>query len=97
MSLSTIDLITARETANTILEDMRLDAYIFEVEPRNENWELTIECACEIDGGWKRITLRVHKKMLLQSFIDEDVKRDLFNYWEKRLVDCKKIKGLGDN
>ncbi len=96
MSLSTIDLAKARETANTILEDMRLDAYLFEVEPRNENWELTIECACEIDGGWKRITLRVPKKVLLQSYVDEDVKRDLFNYWEKQLVDCKKIKGLGD-
>ena len=97
MSLSPIDLAKARETANTILEDMRLDAYIFEVEPRNENWELTIECACEIDGGWKTITLRVPKKILLQSFVDEDVKRDLFNYWKKRLVDCKKIKGLADN
>jgi hypothetical protein len=97
MSLSSIDLAKARETANTILEDMLLDAYIFEVEPHNETWELTVECACEIDGGWKRITLRVPKKMLLQSFIDEDIKRDLFNYWGKKLADCKKIKGLDDN
>jgi len=75
---------------------MRIDAYIFEVEPHNENWELTVECACEIDGGWQRITLRVPKKMLLQSFVDDDVKTHLFNYWKKQLADCKKIKVPGD-
>jgi hypothetical protein len=91
MSLSAIDLANARDTANALLEEMQLDAYIFEVEPHNENWELIIECACEIDGAWKRITLRVPKKMLLQSFIDEDVKNDLVNYWKKKLADCKKI------
>lgn len=96
MTLSTIDLAKARETANAILEDMRLDAYIFEVEPHNESWKLKIECACEIDGGWKRITLQVPKKLLLQSFVDDNVKKDLFNYWEKQLVDCKKIKVSGD-
>ena len=96
MSLSAIDLAKARETAKTILEDMRLDAYIFEVEPREEHWELTIECACEIDGSWQTITLRVPTDMLLQSFVDEDVKSDLFNYWEKQLAYCKKIKGATD-
>jgi len=96
MPLSTVDLVKARETASAILADMRLDAYIFEVEPHNDTWELTVECACDIDGGWQRIALRVPKKMLLQSFVDDDVKRHLLNYWKKLLVDCKKIKGLDD-
>jgi hypothetical protein len=75
---------------------MRLDAYIFELEPHNETWKLTIECACEIDGGWKSITIRVPKKHLLQSFFDEDIKSDLYDYWQKQSADCKKIEGLAD-
>ncbi|MFW2372753.1 MAG: hypothetical protein ACN4GM_06485 [Gammaproteobacteria bacterium] len=97
MTLSTNDLAKARETANAILEVMRLDAYIFEVEPHNESWQLIIECACEIDGGWKRITLQVPKELLLQSFVDDDVKKDLFNYWKQQLLDCKKINLAGDD
>jgi hypothetical protein len=89
LSLSTSDLVKARETANTILEELQLDAYIFEVEPRNDNWELKIECACEIDGSWKSFTLQVPKQMLMDGFDDDTVKQRLLEYWKKKLVTCK--------
>ena len=89
MSLSTIDLAKARDSANAILEELQLDAYIFEVEPRNESWELTIECACEIDGGWEIIKIQVPKQMLLGSFDDDKARHHLFEYWKKKLVGCK--------
>ena len=89
MSLSTLDLAKARESANTILEELQLDAFIYEVKPRDDVWELTIECACEVDGGWETITLQVPKRMLLDSFENDKVKQQLFEYCKKILADCK--------
>lgn len=89
MSLSTLDLAKARESANAILEELQLDAYLYEVEPRNETWELKIECACEVDGGWETIIIQVPKRMLLDSFEEDDAKQALFEFWKRKLVDCK--------
>ena len=89
MSLSTVDLAKARETANAILEELQLDAYIYEVEPHNEDWELKIECACNVDGGWETVTLKVPKQMLLDSSQDHSAKQSLFAYWKKKLHSCK--------
>ena len=68
MSLATIDLAKARDAANAILQELQLDAYIFEVEPQDDTWVLTVECACEVDGSWETIKLQVPKQMLLGSF-----------------------------
>lgn len=89
MSISTLDLAKARETASTLLEEMQLDAFIYEVEPRDDIWELTIECACDIDGVWETITLKVPKSLLLDSFDNEKARQDLLTYWKKMLADCK--------
>ena len=89
MSISTLVLAKARESANTILEELQLDAFIYEVEPRDDVWELTIQCACDVDGGWETIMLRVPKRMLLDSFDDDKAKQHLFEYWKKLLADCK--------
>lgn len=89
MSISTIELAKARDAAKALLEQLQLDAYIFEVEPRDDDWELTIECACETDGGWETIKIRVPKGMLLAGFDDESVKYQLFEYWKKKLGNCK--------
>ena len=89
MPLSTSDLAKARESANILLEELQLDAFIYEVEPREDVWVLTIECACEVDGGWETITLQVPKQMLLDSIDDEKARQYLFEYWKKKLAGCK--------
>jgi hypothetical protein len=89
MSVSTVDLAKARETAKAILEELQLDAYTYEVEPHNSDWEVKIECACDIDGGWETVTLKVPKEMLLDSYEDYKAKQSLFAYWKKKLRDCK--------
>ena len=89
MSVSTIDLAKARDAAQAILKELQLDAYLFEVEPRDEIWELTIGCACEVDGGWETTKLQVPKQMLLGSFDDDLARQQLFAYWKKELASCK--------
>lgn len=89
MSISISELAKARESASNILEELQLDTYLYEVEPRDETWELRIECACEVDGGWETIMIQVPKRMLLDSFDDEKAKQDLFEFWKRKLVGCK--------
>ena len=89
MSISTLELAKARETTSALLDELQLDAFIYEVEPRDDIWELTIECACDIDGVWETITLKVPKSLLLDSFDNENARHDLVEYWKKMLADCK--------
>ena len=80
MTLSTSEFIAVRETANTLLEEFGLDAYIFEVEPKNHHCEVKVECACRTDGEWTMLT----------GFADQELKKKLFEYWTKKLGSCKK-------
>lgn len=90
MTLSAVELAKARDTARMILDELQLDAFLYEIEPMpSDTWELTIECACQINGGWERLTIQVPKAMLLDSFDDHTAKERLFEYWKKKLVDCK--------
>lgn len=89
MKLSIIELAKARESASGILEELQLDAYLYEVQPRDGTWELRVECACETDGGWETIMLQVPKRMLLDDFYDDKAKQDLFAYWKQKLNHCK--------
>ena len=89
MTLSVVELAKARDSAMMILEELQLDAFLYEVEPRDDIWEITIECACHVDGGWERIVLQVPKAMLLDSFDNDEARQRLFEYWKKKLADCK--------
>ena len=89
MPISTSDLAKARETARAILEELRLEAYLFEVEPKNDVWEIKIECVCEIDGGWEMLTLKVPKQMLLDRHEDISAEYNLMDYWRTKLAGCK--------
>lgn len=93
MSISTVELEKANYAANQILEELQLDAYIYELEPRDNVWELTVECACSVDGGWESVVLQVPKQMLLDSGYDNKAKQRLFEYWKKILADCKLRQG----
>lgn len=96
MNQSIVELAKARDTAMKILEELQLDAFLFELEPRDGVWELTVECACQINGGWERITLQVPKKMLLDSFDNDTARQRLFEHWEDKLADCKLRQSLKD-
>jgi len=89
MTLSIIDLAKARETASAILGELQLDAYLFEVEPKDDAWELVVECASEIDGGWATIRLQIPNKVMLDGFNDDVANGRFFQYWKKQLATCK--------
>ena len=88
MPLSTAEFANARETVTRILEELRLDAYLFEVEPSEEELEIKIECA--VKEGWETVKLPVAKGLLLRSFDDPDAHRKLVDEWRNALSDCRK-------
>jgi hypothetical protein len=62
MTANSIDLIRAREVIGSVLEQLDVDAYLFEVEPKAQQWELKVECA--IDEGWGSFTLALDEPLL---------------------------------
>jgi hypothetical protein len=90
MSLSIEELVTIREAVNNILEELELDAYLFEVEPENAHYEVQLECASAINGGWMSVSLMLPKEKLLAGFKDEEIRNQLFEYWDKKLSACKR-------
>ena len=87
MSLTVKELSRARDTVADLLEELNLDAYLFEVEPKNNMWEIKIECA--IAEGWQTATLSVDNEILLASLDDRNVHQQLIDEWQGRLSDCK--------
>lgn len=87
MPLSSADLIQAREAAAELLEELGLDAYLFEIEPRDGQWELRVECA--IEEGWENVVLPVPKALLLAGRDDVDARQQLLTDWRERLAACK--------
>ncbi|MCW9088695.1 MAG: hypothetical protein OQK54_04095 [Gammaproteobacteria bacterium] len=55
MAINSSELIRAREAIESVLEQLDVDAYLFEVEPSGEQWELKVECA--IEQGWGSFTV----------------------------------------
>lgn len=87
MSVSVDELTQARDVVNTILDELQLDAYIFEVEPRNAQWEIIIECA--VAEGWERFRLSATYENLLSGVDDAVIHQSLLVDWRGRLSACK--------
>jgi len=62
MTATSIDLIRAREVIDSVLEQLDVDAYLFEIEPKEGQWELKVECA--IDEGWGSFTLALDNPLI---------------------------------
>jgi hypothetical protein len=89
MALSIVELAKVRETIAELLDELRLDAYLFEIEPRDEQWELKVDCAVEADGVWESVMFLVPKEMLLLSPDDASLRQRLLAEWRGRLNACK--------
>ena len=68
MMLSTASVARARETVARLLDDMGLDAYLFELEPGDGDWQLHLECAAR--DGWSRLTVGLDAEAVEQAAED---------------------------
>ncbi len=90
MTLSIAELSQAKETVSMLLEQLGLEAYLFEVEPRPGQWEVRVECATET--GWGLVSIEIEKQRLLASLDLAGKDRVLLEEWRKKLTDCKSNK-----
>jgi len=82
-----MQLAQAKDAAAALLGHLELEAFLFEIEPQNDHWQLTVECA--IESGWQTTTLPVTKALLLASQDDAAAREQLLSEWRERLAACK--------
>jgi hypothetical protein len=75
MQLSQKELTEARDTVQTLLDQLGLAAYLFEVEPHTDHWEVHIECAP--NSGWLSSVLNVDERWLAACRTDATARDQL--------------------
>lgn len=73
-ALSASELAQVRDNLNSLLDELNLDAYLFEVEPQEGHWQLTVECAT--DEGWETVKFSADEEYFLRG-VDDAVVHDL--------------------
>lgn len=89
MSISIGELAQAREVTGSLLNELGLKTYLFEIEPGEDYWQVKIDCAMKIDGGWQSTVLPVTKEILLASREDATAHETILDAWRARLLACK--------
>jgi len=88
MNLSARELAQVREVVGRVLEELGLEAYLFEVEPHEGQWDIRVECA--VDDGWETCRLSADKEYLLRGTDDPVVHEVLLDNWREALSACRR-------
>ncbi len=84
MDLTARNLAEAKETVDILLEQLGLSAYLFEVEPHENYWEVRVECP--LDSGWQSSVFKVDDNALRATRTDRFVRDQMLGEWRKRLT-----------
>jgi hypothetical protein len=84
MDLTAKNLIEAKETVRNLLEQLGLTAYLFEVEPHADQWQVRVECA--LDSGWQSSVLNIDDTALRACRTDRFVRDQMLGELRKRLT-----------
>lgn len=87
MYATTRALTEANEATAGLLEQLGLEAYLFEVEPREGPWEVHVDCA--LGDGWQSLTLPVDITQLLDTRSNEALRLQVLKDWRARLAACR--------
>ena len=87
MNQSITELAEIRESVSRLLDELQLEAYLFEIEPQEEQWQLTVECA--INEGWETVKLKANKDYFQHGTDDAIVHQLLIDEWRESLSACK--------
>jgi hypothetical protein len=88
MTINSNDLIQARMLIGGILDELHIDAYLFEIEPREDHWELKVECA--INEGWGSYRVALQEEQLQAGFNGADARRQLQEQCRLCFDECMK-------
>jgi hypothetical protein len=91
--LSSIELAKSREVINDMLEQLGLQTYLFEVEPREGMWEVRVECATAA-GEWQSIAVPLDPAELAASLSDDAARKRVLAKLAVHLAACKRAHAL---
>jgi len=87
MSQSFTHLAEIRESVTRLLDELQLEDYLFDIEPKEGLWELTVECA--IKEGWETVKLKANKEYFQHGADDALLHQLLLDEWREALSACK--------
>jgi hypothetical protein len=85
---SMTELAQARETTAELLEELGLESYLFAIEPRDDQWELKVDCVADQQGTWETVVVPVDKTALLACHQNTAERQRVLVEWRMRLADC---------
>lgn len=86
MNQSFTQLPEIREVVERLLDELNIEAYVYAIEPEEEQWELTVECAFK--HGWETIKLKANKDYFQHGADDAVIHNLLLDDWREALSDC---------
>lgn len=86
-TLSVNELAQVRENLAKILDELNLDAYLYEVEPHEGQWQLSVECATE--DGWETVKFSAKEEYLLRGVDDAVIHETLIDSLKEALSACQ--------
>lgn len=87
VTFSIEELAQVRNNLDKIFEELGLDAYVYEVEPHEGLWQLTIECATE--DGWERVQFGAKEEYFLRGVDDTIIHDTLIDGLKGALAGCR--------
>lgn len=75
-----------REVVERLLDELNIEAYLYAIEPGEQQCELTIECAFK--HGWETIKLKANRDYFQHGANDAVIHNLLLNDWREALSDC---------
>ena len=87
MALSAEELARMRMNVTSLLNELKLDTYLFDIEPNPGQWEIRVECAT--DDGWGTYRLTAQADYLLHGRDDAVAHAVLLDNWRDSLAACK--------
>lgn len=87
MPFSIEELASAREVVAVLLDELGLEAYLFDVEPGEHDWVVEIECAT--DAAWQRVSLPLDRETLRQCGQPGSARQRILRQWAARLEACR--------
>lgn len=91
MTLSMTELAEIRDVVAKLLDQLQLEAYLFEVEPKEDQWEINVECVVG-DDNWETLRLTAKKDILFHGTDDAVMHQVLLDNWSEALAACAKKK-----
>jgi hypothetical protein len=77
--------VQARDATARVLDELGLGNYLFDVEPRDDGWEVKVEC--QVAEGWKVTPVPVQREALERALHDGAARARLLAAFRDRIGD----------